>query len=358
MVIMDKLKIGIIGLGRMGAEPSNRLGKLSNGWTPVSHAESIKSIPQLELAAICDVDADKVEKFSKIYDVPLGFTDYKELIKTVKPAAISIATRTNLKEDIINCALQHGVKGIYVEKPLSTSISQCEKILAQVDKFGVKLVYGTQRRGMPFFRKAKELAYSGKFGAINSITFEYGSGMLLWSLPHISDLVTFFTNSTKFESISALCKFKKEYPSDSSFIDEDPIVKTAVIQMENGITALLTPGNGMNIRIHLEQGIININGDGYSIDVFTTGEFKGKFNELNRELAKPSKSGTQELFNDLTQSVLNSTKLSSVSNDEILGGTEILFGIVESGLRNGALVKYEEVRKDLIVTGRFGDLYA
>lgn len=353
-MIMDKLKTAIIGLGRMGAEPSSRLGKLSNGWYPISHAESIKSISHLALEAICDIDANKVRKFSGIYDVPQGFVDYKELIETVKPDIISIATRTNSKEDIINYAINHNVKGIYVEKPLSTSIAQCEKILNSVKEHNVKLVYGTQRRGMPFLGKAKELAFSGKLGNIQSITFEYGSGMLLWSLPHIADLITLFTNSTKFRYISALCKFKEEYATNSTVVDEDPIVKTAVIDMENGITAILTPGSGRNIRIHLDKGIISINGDGFSLDIFTEGEFKGKFNELTREFAPPSMSGTQVLFKELAQSVINSATLST---DAILGGTEILYGIVESGLRKGALVSYEETRKDLMVTGRFGDLY-
>lgn len=355
---MDKLKIAIIGLGRMGAEPSSRLGKLSNGWFPISHAESIKSIPNLELTAICDIDANKIKKFSTLYNVPQGFTDYKELIEKVIPDIISIATRTNLKENIINYALDHGVKGIYVEKPLSRSIRQCEGILNKVKKYGVKLVYGVQRRGMPFFRKAKELCYSGKLGSIQSITFEYGSSMLLWSQPHIADLIVFFANSTKIDWISGLCDFNEDYTKDSINIDTDPIVKTASLKFKNGITATITPGGGKNIRIHLDQGIININGDGYSLEIFTEGEFKGKFHELERVFAEPSKSGTQILFNDLTQSVLNSKPVSSISSNEILGGTEILFGIVESALRNGAKVRYEEIRKDLIVTGRFGDLYA
>lgn len=354
---MDKLKTAIIGLGRMGAEPSSRLGKFSNGWHPVSHAESIKLISYLELTAICDIDADKVGRFLKIYNVSQGFVDYEKLIETIRPGIISIATRTNLKKEIISCALNNNVKGIYVEKPLSTSISQCEEILKQTEASGAKLVYGTQRRGMSFFRKAKELAYSGEFGDIQSITFEYGSGMLLWTLPHITDLITFFTNSTVFETVSALCEFRNKYTEESIFIDEDPIVKTAVVNMDNGIIVLLSPGKGNNIRIHLDNGIININSDGYSLDVSTGGRFKGKFNELNREYAPPSKSGTQVLFEDLTQSVLNSTDLSSVTNGEILGGIEILYGILESGLRNGTLVNHKEVRKDLIVTGRFGDLY-
>lgn len=358
MAVEDKLKIAIIGLGRMGAEPTSRLGEIPNGYTPVSHAESIKSIEQLELVALCDIDLSKVEKFSRIYDVPHGFEDYKKLVDIIKPDVISIATRTNLKEEIINYAVEHGVLGIYVEKPLATSLSQCERILNHVNKFGTKLTYGTQRRGMPVFRKAKERAHSGELGNIKSINFEHGNNLLFWSLPHITDLITFLTNSSKFNSISALCQIPTHYSKESTLIDADPVVESAIVKMENGITAYITPGAGSNIRIFLEKGIITINSDWYSIDTSIEARFKAKFTELSREFTEPSKSGTQELFSDLTESVLNCKPLSRVTNHEILGGTEILFGIVESGLRNGTIIRHEDLRKNLEITGRFGDLYA
>ncbi len=342
----------------MGAESSDRLGNLSNGWKPLSHAESIKSIEQYYLSAICDIDQNKVAKYSKLYDVPHGFYDYKDLIKTVRPQVISIATRTNLKEEIIRYAIDYGVKGIYVEKPLATSINQCKRVLDLVAKFDVSLIYGTQRRGMHVFRRAKEMAYSGKLGRVKCINFEYGPGLLLWTLPHITDLITFLTECYRFANISAICEFDKKYTSDSDFIDSDPLVHTAIIEMNSGVKVSLTPGTGANTRIHLENGIISINSDGYSIDTFCENEFVGKFNELNRDLTPPSNSGTQELFSGLASSVLNSDNPNLVNSSEILGGTEILFGIVESGLRNGALVSYRDLRGNLEVTGRFGELYA
>ena len=39
---MEKLKAAVIGLGKMGAEPSTRLkGKIPKGWLPISHLESV-----------------------------------------------------------------------------------------------------------------------------------------------------------------------------------------------------------------------------------------------------------------------------------------------------------------------------
>ena len=358
MVNMIKQKTEIKGLGRMGAETTERLGKLPNGYNPVSHAEAIKKSPYLNLHAICDINTEKNKKFSKKYSVPNVYNNYKDLIKIEKPSIISIATRTNIKEEIINYAINHGVKGIYVEKPLGLSINQCESILNNAKKTNTHVVYGTQRRGIPFFHEVKNLAHSGKFGNIQNITFEYGQSLLLWSLPHITDLITFFTNCSNVKYISALCNFKNKHTPKTSKIDEDPIVKSATITMNNGITSCITPGIGRNIRIHLDHAIISITGDGYCMDIFTEREYKGRLNHIERIIAKPSKSGTQKLLEDLALAVINNTKLSYVSNDEILGGTTILFGIVESGLRNGTIINYKRIRKDLVITGKYGELYA
>ena len=99
---MTKLKTAIIGLGRMGAEPSDRLySTLPNGWTPITHAESIISTPTLELISLCDVDIAKTEKFGKLYSIEKCYNNYNELFDVEKPDVISIATRTDVKTEII-----------------------------------------------------------------------------------------------------------------------------------------------------------------------------------------------------------------------------------------------------------------
>ena len=73
---MIKFKAAVIGLGRMGAEPSSRLeGKIPNGWLPISHVEAILSTPGLELVALCDQDEHKLERFKTLYKIENGYSD-------------------------------------------------------------------------------------------------------------------------------------------------------------------------------------------------------------------------------------------------------------------------------------------
>ena len=354
-----KLKTAIIGLGRMGAEPTSRFnGMLCKGWDPISHAESIVSSERLQLVALCDIDAEKTKKFGDLYQIENTFNEYKKLIDTIKPDVISIATRTNMKQEIIEYALEHGVKGFYVEKPLSRSVKDCKQLLDNIKKADAKIAYGAQRRALAIMRKAKEMCISGEFGTVKSLTFEYGRNMLLWSHPHTSDLIVYFANSVELDYVSALCTFDKVYAENEMFIDNDPIVESAFIKFKNGVVATITPNDGNNIRIHLTKAILVINSDGFSIDVFTEGEIKGKFTNLNRIYAEESRSATQNLFDDVANAVINSTSVAAISHKEIIAGTRILSGIVTSGLKNGVKINGDEIKDDLIVTGRFGEFYA
>jgi scyllo-inositol 2-dehydrogenase (NAD+) len=120
-----KLRAAVIGLGRMGAQLSSRFdGKIPDGWMPLSHSESFMTTEDLELVAICDKDETRLAQFSELYKIENAYTDYQKMIDEVKPDLISIATRTDVRCEIIQYAAQHGVKGFYAEKPISRSMQR------------------------------------------------------------------------------------------------------------------------------------------------------------------------------------------------------------------------------------------
>ncbi|MGG2383218.1 hypothetical protein, partial [Salmonella enterica] len=65
-----KPRVAIIGTGRIGAESSKRfIGLIPDGYLPISHAESIKSIDRLELVAICDQNLELLRQQQYFYNV-------------------------------------------------------------------------------------------------------------------------------------------------------------------------------------------------------------------------------------------------------------------------------------------------
>ncbi|MCZ8501941.1 Gfo/Idh/MocA family oxidoreductase [Vibrio lentus] len=127
-------KCAVIGCGRMGAQKSERLeGIVPSGWLPISHAESIEQTDIMSLVALSDNDENRLTEVSSDYDVDEKYLDYEKLLKDVQLDIVTVATRTPMKFDIIKSSILKGVRGIYVEKPLSNSLRKTVELLELAD---------------------------------------------------------------------------------------------------------------------------------------------------------------------------------------------------------------------------------
>ena len=351
------LKAAVTGLGRMGAEPSVRLeGKAPKGWLPISHAEAVSSVAGVVLAGLCDSDTEKLKRLGEHYQVSSLFTGYKEMIDTVKPDILCIATRTEGRTNIIRYACENGVKIIYAEKPLARSIADCIDVLSVVKQHKVILGYGVNRRYHKTYREAKKILASGRLGEIREIVIEHGRSNLYWAHPHSVDLILFFAGTTDIESIQGNCSFINAYlPTDNNFIDNDPIVENAFFTFKNGISASINQTGGLNTRIACTEGILTIHCDGTSIEI-RTGE-NGYFTNSEEIIIHPEQSATQTAFMELVSAHQMDTEL-PVSNEEIAAGMIMLNGIVFSSLNQGIRISSSEVPVEMIITGRSGNFYA
>lgn len=102
------LKVGLIGLGKMGKY----------------HLNLYSDIHDVKLEAICDADADTVNKLSEQTGVK-GYTDYREMFPYVD--AVTIAAPTRFHYEIAKDCLMAG-KHILVEKPITTDFSQAREL--------------------------------------------------------------------------------------------------------------------------------------------------------------------------------------------------------------------------------------
>lgn len=113
---MQKVKIGVIGLGGRGQ----------------AHINKIKEIPEAELAAVSDVDSEITEKISQEYKVP-GFTDYEKLLKSDLIDAVLIATPHYFHPEIGIKAMKKGIHCLS-EKPIAVCVAAADKFLQAAKK--------------------------------------------------------------------------------------------------------------------------------------------------------------------------------------------------------------------------------
>lgn len=352
------LRAALIGCGRIGAHTPERLRQtIPAGWLPVSHAEAMLANPGLELVAVCDAQQAAAEATGKELKVPAYFTDYQELIRTVKPDIISIATRTLGRCDIVTFAAENGVKGIHVEKPLGRSLPECRRALDAVEKHGTKLSYGTTRRCMDVFRLVKSMIAAGEIGELRQITVELGRAALLWSHPHSFDLMVYFSGGRTVESVQATCTYD---PKDVSghLVDADPMIENALVQFSGGLNAVITSAPGLNVRFAGETGCLTVGADGSWLT------HEKRTHPDRPYLAKPEPipftpqaSGTQRAFAELIAAVQGNGP-APISPAEILRSNQLSFAVAWSALQGGRQVKLADVPEDLTITGRQSQNYA
>lgn len=353
---MGKLKGAVIGLGRMGAEPSERLNNiLPPGWLPLSHVEAILENEDIELVALCDNNKERLEKLGKYYNVTNLFVDAEKLIDEVKPDFLCIATRTLGRTDIIRYAATHNVSIIYIEKPISRSIKDCKLALDMCLKNNVLIGYGVNRRYHATYRKAKAILDSGVLGPLKEISIEHGRSALYWSHPHSVDLILYFANSTAIEYIQASCTYSTNYEfTNPMLIDDDPVIENAFIKFENGVSATITQIGGLNIRLSCEHGVMAIYGDGDSIEI-RKGELY--FDKVEHFKVDPSESATVTAFRELIEAFKLNTA-APISKEEIKTNMVVLNGIVYSSNNQGQRVNPSDIPEELLITGKSGEFYA
>lgn len=150
---MKKLNVGIIGAGRIGQV----------------HAKSITyHIPQAKIVAISDIYYEGAEKVAESLGIPNAYEDCHEILNNPEIDAVLICSSTDTHADIAVEAAEAG-KHIFCEKPVDLTVAKIKKVIAAVEKAGVKLQIGFNRRYDHNFAEIKRLANDGKLGKLQTI---------------------------------------------------------------------------------------------------------------------------------------------------------------------------------------------
>lgn len=145
---MKKLKIGVIGAGRIGK---------------VHTATLVQSVPQAEVIAIADTNMDQAREVAAMHGIPSVFDNYREIIRHPEVEAVVICSPTDTHAAYIVEAAAAG-KHIFCEKPVDLTLDVIRKALDAVNNAGVKLMVGFNRRFDPNFIKIRQMVTSGSIG--------------------------------------------------------------------------------------------------------------------------------------------------------------------------------------------------
>ncbi len=292
---MKKLRIACIGFGTMGGDVHMPF-----------HAKN----ERVEIVGLCDIRIERCHDMIRDFNLPADtpiFTDYKEMIDTVKPDAVDIAT-PNKYHSIIACyALERGIH-VFCEKPDAINAVEVKKMKDASEAAGKVLMvmrnnryYGNSKTAKKFLQDggAGEI-YCGRCGWLRrrglpdrdwfSTKEESGGGPLIDLGVHMIDLSIWLMGNPKPVSVSACTysKFTDKYPRINMWTKEPIVSKFDVedlaigfIRFDNGACLQLEFSWASNIEE--EHRFVELRGDKAGIrwnDNGTLDIFTEKNNEL------------------------------------------------------------------------------
>lgn len=249
------LKTGIIGLGKVAH----------------IHAAALQKLPQSEFVAVCSRNPEKTKEFAKQYGV-VGYIDLETLISESGVEVLLVCTPHPTHKDVSVVAAKAGIH-LLIEKPLASSLEDCDDIIEAVETGGGKLGMVSQRRFFEPCLRVKQAIDDGKIGDpilgfatilgwrdeayYNSDTWRgswdgEGGGVLVNQAPHQLDLLLWYMG--ELEEIFAYWG-NLNHP----YIEvEDTAV--AVAKFKNGGLANIVLSNSFNPAIQGKVQVLGSNG--------------------------------------------------------------------------------------------------
>ena len=241
---MEKVRIGVIGIGNMGT----------------SHARNIKSgnVQGAELTAVCDINPDRLMWAKDALGESVALFDNSDaMIESGLVDAVMIATPHYDHPTIAIKAFEKGLH-VLVEKPAGVYTKKVRQMNEAAQKSGKVFGIMYNQRTNPLYQKVKDLVESGELGEIKRtnwiITNWYrpqsyynsggwratwageGGGVLLNQDPHQLDLWQWICGMPV--RVRAFCGFGKFHDIEV----EDDV--TAYVEYENGATGVFVTSTG------------------------------------------------------------------------------------------------------------------
>jgi len=149
---MDKVKIGLIGLGRWGEVELSVLSTL----------------PYVDVVAVCSRSEERCKKICKNYGIKKYYLDFQEIIQDPEARTIIVSTEPERHAQPILLALE-AEKDVLAEKPLALTLEEIDRIIQKVRKKKVIFMVAHTLRFDIRYEMLKERIKKGELGKIVSI---------------------------------------------------------------------------------------------------------------------------------------------------------------------------------------------
>ena len=241
-------RAGIIGLTGIGQSPPRYDLWSTRHPQPHSHASAYAAHPRAEVVAVCELVPELLTRYDENWGPAAHYNDYRAMLERENLDILSVVTSDHLHAQMVVDAAEAGVPAIFCEKPLATTLTDADRMLAAVEESGTIICVDHGRRWDPFWRQAKAIIEEGRIGSLTRIGAHLGGerAMLFRNGTHLIDTVCMYADAAPEWLIGAMeegYEDRTEYLGDGG---HDPTT-------DPGASAYLHFTNGVRAHIEISQ---------------------------------------------------------------------------------------------------------
>jgi predicted dehydrogenase len=151
--MIKEIKLGVVGCGY---------------WGP-NLIRNFRTLANCRLTTMCDLSEDRLRHLKSLYPEIQGETDFNRLLLDSELDGIIIATAVRHHFPMAKASLLAG-KHTFIEKPMASSVAECEELIQIAEKKGLILMIGHTYLYSPAVRKIKDIVEWGDIGEIRYIS--------------------------------------------------------------------------------------------------------------------------------------------------------------------------------------------
>ena len=261
---METLRTAIVGCGKVGH----------------LHAKALSRLSESVFVAVCDTNLQRAQQFAAEYKVK-AYQDVEDMIASSGVESLTVCTPHPLHAEPAILAANAGVH-VLIEKPLASSLQDCDAILNAAKRSGVKIGTTCQRRFYTPCQRIKRATEAGKLGRpiLGSVAMygwrdqayyksdgwrgswkAEGGGVLVNQAPHQLDLLQWYMGP-----IDELFGYWDNLNHPYIEVEDTAI---AVLRFKNGALGNIVVSNSQNPALY---GRVYVHGsNGASVGVQTDG---------------------------------------------------------------------------------------
>lgn len=185
------LRVGVIGTGRIASTIGDEIemGPF-NVELPYSHAGAYAAVPDTQMVAAADVESERLGQFATRWSVPATYLDYREMLDHEELDIVSICTPTRSHAEVLEEVCRRGIRGVFLEKPISLTLAEADRMIELVEQANVKVAVNVMRNYSPTYRRVRALIAQGTIGGLRTVMVHWKEGFSFGG-SHLFDLLRF-----------------------------------------------------------------------------------------------------------------------------------------------------------------------